>query len=98
MTEVQIRDAFANASDYPELFVIASELRAKGAKETTLNRCMKDRRNSLLKGSKNIVKLKYIPVDNSLITSDSPFIGCQLVADNIYGTVIELKGNSIILR
>lgn len=98
MTEVQIRDAMKSASTYPELMLLAQKLKAQGAKETTLNRCLKDRRNQLLKGFKNLPKIITVPFDNALIKNDNPFIGCSIVTDNIYGCIIEAKGNSIILR
>ena len=98
MTEVQIRDAMKEASSYPELFLIAKQLKARGAKETTLNRCMKERRNQLLKGFKNIPKLMTKPFNNALIKPANPFIGCNLNTPNIYGCVIEVKGDTITLR
>lgn len=98
MTEVQIRDALAEAKSYPELFSIVNKLREQGAKETTLNRCVKDRRNQLLKCFRNLVKLKSIPINNTLISSDSPFVSCDIIPQDIYGNVIELKTGAIILR
>ena len=98
MTEVQIRDALSNATSYPELFAIATKLKEQGAKEVTVNRCVKAMRNSLLKNYKHIPKITPIPFDNNLIKNDNPFISCDFVPANIYGNIIEVTGNSVIMR
>lgn len=98
MTEVQIRDYLSNALTYPDLFAKAAELRQMGVKETTLNRCVKDRRTTLLKGFKKVPLFVTRPVKNQLIVRDQPFVSCNMVPQNIYGSIVEVTQDSIILR